>query len=342
MTSISSYGQYLRLQDESQRIQSRRADLDFQGSSGLKGPGIGDLGVDARRSLNLRAVTEQLGTFKNNVAKVELNASVMDTAMSRMNTLLDELRGEYSKVQNNDLQQNNLTFLNELGKRGLDEMASLLNTQVDGRYVFAANDVKTPPVKDPGQLQAYFQSQMANVAAGGASGTAVVNMQAALGSPAAAYAPAVNAVFSQSLQYAGPPVKARVDVDRDISYGTRADAPVFQDMLRAFATAAAVQYAPANIPGFKAVLQSGFDATISSVPNLNNEQGKLGLVRKEIKQISEKHDHVIATLKTSLSNIEDVDMAEVAIKLQQSDVALQTTFKIIGSLKDFSLINYIA
>ena len=366
MTNISSYGQYARMQAETTRIQRQQMLQQAQSTSGKVGTAIGDLGVEAKHSINMRAVNEQLKTYKENISQVELYASSMDTVMGRMGDLLNDLRNEYNKMWS-DLSSNpdatpNTTFLNEMGKRGLEEMKNLLNTKVEGRYIFAAHDVHNPPVTDVAKLIEAFSAEMTTnlpTALTGAEQTDLItNLKGYVGLPNETLAAAgvvtnppqaymgglgTSALYRASLRDSGgAPLTARVDVDRDIRYGIRADAPVFQDMMRALATAATVTYPPGNQAGYKAVVKDGFDATVSSITNLSNEVGRLGITRKQIADISTKHESVSNSLTLAIGDVEDVDMAEVAIKLQQSNVALEATYRIIASMKGLSLVNFLS
>ncbi|PWC54980.1 flagellin [Azospirillum sp. TSO22-1] len=367
MTNISSYSQYQRMLNDTTRLQRQQVTLNSQASSGKIGTVIGDLGVEARRSVNIRSVTGQLDTYKENIAGVSLYASVMDTAMSKMTDLLNDLRNEYSKMSS-DLSTSgtsaipDTTFLNELGKRGMEELQNLLNTKVEGRYVFAGNDIHNAPVPDVNGLFAAFQSEMATNLPGAttvAQQTDIItNLKGYVGLPNTTLASipvatnppqaylggtGTSGLYSTSLQQSGGATMiARVDIDRQVSYGLRADAPVFQDMFRALATAATITCPPGNVDGYKALLKDGFDTTRSSITSLSNEVGKLGITRKEIEDIDQKHDSVISSLTVALGDVEDVDMAVVATKLSQNSTALEATYKIIAQAKSLSLINFLS
>jgi len=346
MTSISSYGQFLRMQFETQRIQAQQLELHTQAATGKKGTTLGDLGSQASHSVNVRAVLQHVQTYQSNIDSIELRASVMDTAMSRMSVIMDELRDEYTKLDG-DL-TTDTTFINEIGKRGLKELENLLNTQVEGRYVFAGNDLERAPVRNLDEFSARFASEISQYANPAVTGASVVTaMQAVLYDPAQCYAqtPPVApdpAAFSTTLQYAGAPLKARVDVNRDVSYGLRADAPVFRDMLYALSTAANLTYEPGNQAAYDEVRKAGAAAGRSAITSLANETGRLGLVRSELKQLSNKHESIASAFEDEIGKVEDVDIADVATKLKLSDTALQSTFQIIASMRQFSLVNFLS
>ncbi len=362
-TGISTIGQFKRIQTDMLRTQERLLDLQTQATTGKRGTTFGDLGADARRSLNVRAAVDQIEVFRRNIDTVETRGGVMDAALARITTLMNELRTEYSKVAGNV--NNDTTFLNEFGRRGLREIANILNTRLDGRYLFAGNDIDRrddPPVRDPAELITRFQNLVGEYRTGGVDGTAVVAaMDAALNDPGRAYDPApagfvtapapaappgtasvdVAPIFRGSLFYAGNGPRARVDTNFDVEYGVRADLPVFRDIIQAFAIAATVQHDPAEDADYRAVLARGQELTLNSIPELNNEIGKLGLTRKEIQALKSKHEDVGVYLETEIGQIEDADLAEVFARIEQSQVVLQATYKITADLQGLSLLNFL-
>lgn len=356
MTSISTYGQFQRIQADTLRTQSKLLDLQTQATTGKKGILFGDLGADGRRSLDVRASVERLENYRTNVDLVETRTAVMDTVMTRMGQMVSQLRQEFAKLSGN--LSDNTTFLNEIGRRGLDELTSLLNTRIDGRYLFAGNDVSTRPV-DPtavqGTLTTRFSTLIADYRNNTLSGTQVTaQMAQQIDDPARAYSPAPTGfaadplaapIFPQSLYYAGSPTKVRVESDYDVEYGLRADQPVFRDLFKVFALASTIRYDAttdqAQDADYRTILSYGEQLSISSGTNLNTEQGRLGVVRQEMKTVKARHGDVLTVLNQEIGQIEDADMAEVFTKVQQKQVALQASFQITASLRDLSLLNYL-
>lgn len=364
MTGISTIGQFQRIKTDMLRTQERLLELQIQSTTGKKGTTFGDIGADARRSLNVRAASNQIENFRRNIDVVETRAGVMDTALGRLSSLLNELRNEYTKVSGN-INDNNTTFLNELGRRGLAEIANILNTRLDGRYLFAGDDIDRrddPPMLDPAALITRFETLIGEYRTGGVDGTAVVAaMNAAVNDPARAYDPiptgftltpapaappataSVDAapIFRGSLFYSGNGPRARVDRDYDVEYGIRADLPVFRDIVQAFAIAATVRYERTEDADYRAIVDAGQRLTLNSIPNLNNEIGKLGLTRKEMIALKTKHADVNTYFEREIGQIEDVDMAEVFTRIQQTQVVLQATYRITAGLQDLSLLNFL-
>ncbi len=339
--SISTYGQFLRTLSSVQRVQGQQQEIQTQTGTGKKGNTIGDYGAQGQRLLNLRGAKDQLETYKLNIADIGEKGAVMDTAMGQMGDLLDKLEKEYLKVEGN--LSTDTTFLNDMGKRGLEQLTQLLNSKVGGRYVFAASDVDTPPVQNLGGLTSKFESL---IDTGSDADSIIAAMKSAFTDSAQAYqAPdgtTNDAVFSSSLQFAGSPLKVRVDVNRDIQYGVRADDKAFTDMLRTFAMAATIKYTPDNQDQYDALVTEGHQAIKDSRPALLSEIGQLGVTRKQVDDLSVQHEHVIDVLDKAAGNIDDVDYAALATKMSSSTTALEATYKILASMQQMSLVNYIS
>lgn len=356
MTSISTLGQFQRIQSDTLRTQARLLDLQTQATTGKKGVLFGDLGADGRRSLSTRSTIEQLENYRNNIAVVDSRAAVMDTSMGRMSQIMTELRQEFTKLNGN--LSDNTTFLNELGRRGLRELSTLLNTRLDGRYLFAGNDIGTAPIDTnavEGTLTTRFNTLIADYRSNTLSGAQVVaQIGQALDDPARAYNPAPTGfaadplaapIYPRSLYYSGNPVRARVDADYDVEYGIRADAAVFRDMFKVLSLASTLEFDRvadvAEEADYRTILSYGEQLTIQTATNISTERGKLGVTRREIQNLRTRHDDVLTVLNLELGQIEDADLADVFTKVQQTQVALQASFRITAGLQDLSLLNFL-
>lgn len=356
MSSLSTLGQFQRIQTDTLRTQARLQDLQAQATTGKKGVLFGDLGADGRRSLSTRATIQQLETFRNNVDVVESRTAVVDTTLSRMGQLMSQLRQEFAKLNGN--LSDDTTFLNELGRRGLRELSTLLNTRLDGRYLFAGNDISTQPVDVTaveGTLTTRFNTLIADYRSNTLSGAQVVaQINQQLDDPARAYNPTPTGfvadplgapVFPRSLYYAGSPTRARIDTDYDVEYGMRADDPVFRDMMKVLTLASTIEYDAttdaAEQADYRTILSFGEQLTIQTGSNLNAEQGRLGVIRQEMRNIKTRHADVLTVLNLEIGQIEDADLAEVFTKVQQTQVALQASFRITAGLRELSLLNFL-
>ena len=143
MTSISTSGQFFRIQTQNLAIQERMTEYSEQSSTGKKGTVYGALGSDVRQSIDLRGNVEELDTYQKNIATAQLRVSGAVETMDRIKNVARDVRDQLTKLSGNPPPDQ--TVVKDIAKRGYDEVAQLLNTKVDGRYIFAGSDIDNPP-----------------------------------------------------------------------------------------------------------------------------------------------------------------------------------------------------
>ena len=344
MTSISTNGQFLRLQTQNLAIQQRLTETSAQVSSGKKTSVYGGLCADARQSIDLRGQVTELDTYQKNIASAKLRVSSAVETMDRIKNVARDVREQLTKLTGNP--PPNQTVVQDIARRGYEEIVQLLGTQVEGRYIFAGSDIDNPPFPDSAQFFADVQAEVTAFAANGAAATLAATTAIATD----------DAYFSTALQAADPsPLRARVDRNLDLSYQVRANGPEspapppgelapFREILRSLATAATRTYDPAN-PGSFADYTTMLDATRnaldSAAKNLDNHVGILGSTYKRMEAIDNQHDVTAQTARTNLGAVEDVDMAEAITKLQLIQTQLQASYKVTSTLRQVNLIDFL-
>lgn len=129
------------------KMQDRFADLQVQLGTGMKASTLADMGRDLPLSLSVRSRLGKIEGFTSNIATVELRLSFLDKTMSRFDSLESETRN--SAVQGQYGTNNiNMATVPSLSKARLDEMVTLLNSDVAGRYLFGGSNTDSAPVPD--------------------------------------------------------------------------------------------------------------------------------------------------------------------------------------------------
>jgi flagellin-like hook-associated protein FlgL len=89
-------------------------------------------------------------------------------------------------------------------------------------------------------------------------------------------------------------------------------------------------------------LLTGIAATLQSAhKTLEEERGALGVSEQRLAALKERHADVTVVLRTQISAVEDVDMAEVASRLQLLQTQLEMSYQLIGNLRDMNLARYL-
>lgn len=190
-------------------------------------------------------------------------------------------------------------------------MVSILNTQIDGKYIYGGTRQDVPPVT-------------------------VASLSELVALPATADAFQNNAVAASG----------RVDNSQMIGFGQLADqlgGPAF-DMLRQIMTFDAGPSGPFNndMTEPQAQFLTGLAPQLTAVSDgVNNLLAANGVAYQAANEAVERHSDARVTLATMISDIEDVDMAEAVTKLNNAQIALQASAKSYATVQGLSLLDYL-
>jgi flagellin-like hook-associated protein FlgL len=345
MTSISTNGQFHRIQSQNLLIQQRMTDYSEQVSTGKKTNAYGGLASDARVSIDLRNNVAELDAYKQNINTAQLRITSAVETMDRINAVARDVRTQLTKLSGNPPPSQ--TVVQDIAKRGYEEVTQLLNTKVEGRYIFAGSDVDNQPFPDSSQFFADIAEEVPNFEVIGAT----ITLQNTQGIASQ------DSYFSAALQQSPDPspLRARVDRNLDLSYQVRANGPEsptppngqiepFREILRSLATAATLTYdtsKPNTFTDYTAMLDATRSNLDSAAKNLDNNIGILGSTAARIKALDTQHYETQTMLNTSIGDVEDVDMAEAISKLQQVQTQLQASYKVTATLQKVNLIDFL-
>lgn len=127
------------------QMQGRFADLQTQLGTGMKASTLADMGRDLPMSLSVRSRLAKIEGYSANIDTVNLRLSFLNKTMSR----LDEMEGQArnAAVQGQYGTNNiNMATLPGLSRGRLDELVTLLNSDVAGRYLFGGSNTDTAPL----------------------------------------------------------------------------------------------------------------------------------------------------------------------------------------------------
>lgn len=162
---VATFTSHSILTNQALSNAAKYADLSIQSSGGQKSRDYAGIASDSQQLLNLEGSLSRNGQYLNNITQIKLRLQNMESATDsmtdvavRVKTLL--LQG-LSNSQADDLN------LDEEGKQALNQVQSLLNTTLDGRYLFGGATTDTAPVNfDTAPIpDTYFASVAGNAAA---------------------------------------------------------------------------------------------------------------------------------------------------------------------------------
>jgi flagellin-like hook-associated protein FlgL len=121
--------------------------LQTQLASGKKAETLADMGTDRFFNLALRQRISRIDSFKDSIKTVDLRVNVLDQTVSRMATIEADMRAVTLSGSGG---QSSLNFETApaTAMAAFDEVLTLLNADVAGRYLFGGNKTENRPVAD--------------------------------------------------------------------------------------------------------------------------------------------------------------------------------------------------
>lgn len=213
---VATFASSQQMLAASLRTQSRLSTLQLQEASGSVAQNYGDLGSTSKTVLDFEVSLARAKSWSSAANEADSRISVIDSTLSSITDLLSSFRATLTSALGADTSDSTMTSLTASAQSSLDELADLLNTSFEGRYLFGGNVTTSAPV----DLSAYSTS--------------------------------IDAVSTS--YYQGDDAIAQVQVSRSqtVSYGVTASSSGFEKAFRALSSLASAT----DTPDSDAVTQS--------------------------------------------------------------------------------------
>jgi flagellar hook-associated protein 3 FlgL len=366
MTGVTGDATLSRLIQDSATIHGRLDKLTNQASTGLVGDTYAGLGTSAPVSLDLRPQIANLQTWQNNVDAATGRMAVAQSSLTQMQSIAADF---YAQL--NNVEAVNASWVDSIAataRDALGQVASLLDTQDAGVYVFAGQDTANPPVPEPDNiLTSGFYTQI-NAAVGGlavngaaATATATYNVATSnaagtspfsvwLSQPSAVLQanPPVVQVGQNQTEPVGIPASANGLIQDSVSSGnTIVGGPptttgsYMRDVLRALATIGSLSSAQVNDPGFQDLVQDTRISLSGAVSAMAQDTGVLGNVQSSLSATQTELGDTQTALTGQVSPAENVDMAATLSQLSLVQTQMQASYQLIATLSGLSLVKFL-
>ena len=129
-------------------MKQRFDKLQVQLATGDKAATLAEMGSDRYFDLALRQRISRIDSFKENIQTVNLRLSVLDDVISRLDTIEADARA-VTMAGSGGQDALNLETAPTLAASRLDEVLTLLNSDIAGRYMFGGSKTEAKPVEAP-------------------------------------------------------------------------------------------------------------------------------------------------------------------------------------------------
>lgn len=368
--NISDVAQQTYLKSILGQVRNDMLTTQNQISSGKRASLFNDLGgVDSLRSLSLRSDRTKIDAYKDNITSVQTRVTVMDSALVDLSHNATDLVAQMQlPTQNTNTAPAGLAGFSAVAQQQLETQFDRMNTQVDGRYVFAGGLTQTAPI-DTTQMNTFLanvQTALTTYNGTGQTAADVQNLETTVRnsipwggvntSPPMATQAAAWAANYAALNAPTNTVKAQVDDQTSVDYTVKATDEGFVDTVVGYAITSQLQYGAAgqtdagfwNVYNRQLQLMRGTDQTATGgakspggADQLTALDAKLGVLQKSLDSTTTNHDKTIGTLETFIGQVEDTDVADALTRLNSLQSQLTASYKVMAQLQSLSLINFL-
>ncbi|WP_417513007.1 hypothetical protein [Minwuia sp.] len=299
------------------RQQVEVSDTQSKIATGKKYNDVGGFGARSAHIVNSHSLMNQLDGFRTANTALQGRLAAFDTGLRELENIGGELRDAIQQARG----IGNGTGLQSEVRGLLERAASVLNTRFEGRFLFGGTNTDSPP--------------------------ALVTNEADI---LALAEPPAGDFFGDS----GVVPRVRLDERATIDVGVTASG-VAGDLLHSMqrilmfadgtVPAGAGAFAPAgDLEGQLSVNQTGFlenelAQVFSAIDTLQTAATDNGLDMKAVEAVQARLGEQTVSLTEIIANEEDVDLAEVASRLNQQQLTLEASIRMIAEMRSISLLN---
>lgn len=298
MERVSSWGLSQALLQSTMATQARLAAKQGESASGLKGETYADLGASSSKLISMENALARQQTLADNTQTALDRVESMYSAVGSMVDLGDDLRSSLSQLLS---ASDDTVDYQEVGQGILDDLADLLNLQVDGRYLFAGGATTTAPVD---------VSKLAEPATPSSADTSY---------------------------YLGDDAVQSVTVSdqSSIDYGVTASESGFEKLLRAANILANIDTSDDD------AVTEAYDLATRGLDEVIAVQGRLSVNAGRLEAFAERQDTALSLLGDRISDVKSVDVAEVTVEVSQLQTILQASYSALSKVSSLSLVNFL-
>lgn len=283
---VATFANNDRMLAAAMKTQARMAELQMQEASGSISTDYGGIGASSKQLLDLEANRKTNGAYSDAATEAINRIEVMYSTLSSITDLMTDFRAQLTSALGTDGDDASLATLATTAQTYLDELASLLNTTYEGRYLFSGNATQTAPI----DLTGYT----------------------------------VDADTASTDYYAGSSDIPEVKVSRSqtISYGVTAANPAFEQAIRALSIIATGTIDDDTLQQSYDLIVSGLNDTIGVQSTLSVKSSSLERAVERADEYDSMYEAMISNLRDADVTQIAVKLASYETQLQASYSAI--------------------
>jgi flagellar hook-associated protein 3 FlgL len=302
LSRIGTFASAQSLLTSSLKVQAQMADQQAQEASGHKSTSFGGLKGDVGSLLNMQGQSDRLTADSAAATTAGAVVQAAYSAVGDINDLAATIRSQLAAALSGGASQASAGTTGENAANWLDTLASELNTEVGGVYVFSGQSADTAPVD-------FADSH---------------------------YSPTTDPTVADQGYYQGSSSVRRLNTSTGASLGLSvpASSPGFEQLARALSSVVAN-------PGDQATLQSAYDLIGHAVTDLASTQSSLSNQAATLDTLVSTNQDKITALGNLASLVDGADLSTAAVLVTQYQTQLEALYSSLGKIGSDSLLKYL-
>jgi flagellar hook-associated protein 3 FlgL len=250
--------------------------------------------------LNLDASLSHLASFTTSINVATTRATSTRDSIDKITTVASNFIQSVTQALNGA--SGSVIPIQSIGTEALNEIATALNIQFDGRYLFAGSKINTEPVQNIQNSNINYDSEATN-----------------------------SGYYHGDTDIAG----VRVNEDQNVSYGVLASNPAFQEVVGAIHLAM-----QAFGQGDTTKLGHAEDQLTASINDLASLRGGVSLTIQSLNDASQTVSDATNSLSNSKTTIANTDIVNATTDMSWRQANLQALYLALDRITKLSVVYY--
>ncbi len=335
------------------KLNAQNDSLTAELSSGVMSDSYAGLGDQAYQAISLEPQISATNAWQTNATQTQTKLSATQTAMTSITSIADSLQSTLLSLRGN-VSTSTISTASTQASQQLTELTALLNTQSDGRYVFAGTASDQAPVNTPDLASSSMVSSIINAVSQVGTAGAAATQAATLGA-ASDNSPA-NSVFSAQLSTTGeaasdlvPQVQVGqgrfaatgIVATQGGAAGPTSTGSVIRDLIRNLATVAGLSGADSGSAGLQSLIADTSSQMGSVTQGLAGLTAAVGVMQDDAASTSSNLSDMSDALQSQLSAAKDSDPTTTRTQQVAVQNQLTASYTLIADMKTLNLAQYL-
>ena len=346
MTSVSSAAMSNAMRYQQMRMQADLVKAQKEASTGKVADTGLALGGRTAQSVTFSRDLDRLNVIIDSNGLVGARLSSTQTSLGQLSTAAQTFMSALTTATSSD-SSNNLT--QSSGKATIQQLTSILNTSVNGEYLFAGTNTDVKPIND--------FTAAGSTAKAAFDAAFVANFGFTQDDPAAANITAAQMddfiTNDVTPQFMGPgwqgtwsnatdqQIVSRIALNETTPTSTSANSAGIQKLAMAAALVTSLMSSNISQAAKNTVVSRSTSLVGEALSGIGQIQSETGIVQKRVSDANDRMKTQVDLFERHILDLEGVDPAEAATRVADLTQHIETSFALTARLQQLSLLNYL-